>query len=114
MRYLISRFLPRSFNEWYAHAFGYFWLPCPLCGVNFGGHEWQGYKYGEIYQGGDSWKGICRNCAASNRERWEREQSQYYQRRIEALPAFRNTKEAMLYAQRNSIPVVVSAMDEPK
>lgn len=21
---------------------GYFWLPCPLCGTRFGGHEWIG------------------------------------------------------------------------
>lgn len=24
----------------YARAHGYFWLPCPLCGEEFGGHEW--------------------------------------------------------------------------
>ena len=24
----------------YANAFGYFWAPCPLCGRDFGGHEW--------------------------------------------------------------------------
>lgn len=22
---------------------GYFWLPCPVCGENFGGHEWRDY-----------------------------------------------------------------------
>jgi hypothetical protein len=31
---------PRSWHEWYAKTFGYFWLPCPLCGEEFGGHEW--------------------------------------------------------------------------
>jgi hypothetical protein len=25
--------------ERYANQHGYFWLPCPLCGVPFGGHE---------------------------------------------------------------------------
>lgn len=31
---------PRAHHEWYARTFGYFWLPCPLCAVMFGGHEW--------------------------------------------------------------------------
>lgn len=31
---------PRTWHEWYARAFGYFWMPCPLCGKHFGGHEW--------------------------------------------------------------------------
>jgi hypothetical protein len=31
---------PRSWHEWYAHAYGWFWLPCPLCAEYFGGHEW--------------------------------------------------------------------------
>lgn len=30
----------RIVNRWYAKALGYFWLPCPLCGRGFGGHEW--------------------------------------------------------------------------
>ena len=30
---------PRWLNLFYASVFGYFWLPCPLCGRNFGGHE---------------------------------------------------------------------------
>ena len=25
----------------YAAAHGYFWIPCPLCGYEFGGHEWR-------------------------------------------------------------------------
>lgn len=32
---------PRALNKIWAHIFGYFWLPCPLCGRNFGGHEWR-------------------------------------------------------------------------
>lgn len=31
---------PRSWHEWYARTNGWFWLPCPLCGEHFGGHEW--------------------------------------------------------------------------
>lgn len=33
--------LPRSMHRWYAKAFGYFWLPCSLCGRYTGGHEWK-------------------------------------------------------------------------
>lgn len=35
----ILRRLPRWFNRWYARAFGYFWIPCPICKRDFGGHE---------------------------------------------------------------------------
>jgi len=30
---------PRLLNRLYAIAVGWFWLPCPLCGKMFGGHE---------------------------------------------------------------------------
>ena len=26
----------------WAFVMGYFWMPCPLCGESFGGHEWAG------------------------------------------------------------------------
>ena len=29
----------RFLHRIYARSFGYFWLPCPLCGEMFGGHE---------------------------------------------------------------------------
>lgn len=32
---------PRPWHQWYAQAAGFFWLPCPLCGSYFGGHEWR-------------------------------------------------------------------------
>lgn len=32
--------LTRRYNQLYALVWGYFWLPCPLCGEPFGGHEW--------------------------------------------------------------------------
>ncbi len=31
--------LPRWIHRWYAWVAGYFWLPCPVCGREFGGHE---------------------------------------------------------------------------
>jgi hypothetical protein len=38
----IARLLPyrwRRFHHWYATAWGFYWLPCPLCGREHGGHE---------------------------------------------------------------------------
>jgi hypothetical protein len=32
--------LPRTLHHAYAWLLGYFWIPCPLCGRHFGGHEW--------------------------------------------------------------------------
>lgn len=32
---------PRFLHQWYAALARYFWLPCPLCGNEFGGHEWE-------------------------------------------------------------------------
>lgn len=29
----------RLLHKIYAWFFGYFWLPCPVCGKEFGGHE---------------------------------------------------------------------------
>lgn len=29
----------RFLNWLYAELFNYFWLPCPICGQMFGGHE---------------------------------------------------------------------------
>lgn len=36
--------LPRWVHQLYAAVAGYFWLPCPLCGAYFGGHEWRDRK----------------------------------------------------------------------
>ena len=29
----------RALHRLYAWLFGYFWLPCPVCGKMYGGHE---------------------------------------------------------------------------
>ena len=39
-----ARFVPerwRRAHHWFAASNGYFWLPCALCGHEFGGHEWR-------------------------------------------------------------------------
>jgi hypothetical protein len=52
--------IPRWMHKWYAKTFGYFWLPCPLCGRYSGGHEWDGtYLPISDFEG----VGICPTCA---------------------------------------------------
>lgn len=53
----------RRLNHWYADLMGYFWLPCPLCGQEFGGHEWRSDLRHDIptdrpHVG----KGVCPDC----------------------------------------------------
>jgi hypothetical protein len=58
----------------YAWALGYFWIPCPLCGRYFGGHEWREVD-GKPASVPDSRGGadiglsiaICPNCTAEGR-----------------------------------------------
>ena len=45
----------RLFNKLKAFCGSYFWLPCPMCGQYFGGHEWAGGV------NPDGW-GICPDC----------------------------------------------------
>ena len=35
----LYRVIPRRVHRAYSALLGYFWLPCPNCGQNFGGHE---------------------------------------------------------------------------
>lgn len=53
----------RWLNEWYAYLFGYFWLPCPLCGKYFGGHERGNSQYASIPTNKPgSREGVCPEC----------------------------------------------------
>ena len=57
---------PRFIQWIYAFIHGYFWLPCPICGESFGGHEWAH----DIYTGGGAihpnmpsgGTGVCPDC----------------------------------------------------
>lgn len=43
-RWAAGRRIPeplRLAHHAYARFRGFFWLPCPLCGRKFGGHEWR-------------------------------------------------------------------------
>jgi hypothetical protein len=58
---------PRS-RDWhrdYAEANNYFWLPCPLCGEMFGGHE---KGAGMLYRGSGRGVGTCAGCADKARQ----------------------------------------------
>ena len=56
----------RLLHRLYAKLFGYFWLPCPICGEYFGGHEkGQGCLYDDWHRG----RGTCSNCAEEARVR---------------------------------------------
>jgi len=54
----------RTINKVIANNVGYFWLPCPVCGNDFGGHEWGDSDYSSIPEDdeGHSFVGICPNC----------------------------------------------------
>lgn len=66
----------RWLNQRYAQLHGYFWLPCPVCGQRFGGHEWRreinkefgrGYHITDIPTPGSGptvGTGICPDCIA--------------------------------------------------
>ena len=50
----------RFLNKIYANIAGYFWLPCPICGEYFGGHEWKDDC--ELMINSHSGKGVCQEC----------------------------------------------------
>jgi predicted RNA-binding Zn-ribbon protein involved in translation (DUF1610 family) len=56
---------PRFIQRVKAFAGSYFWLPCPICGEYYGGHEWNGGSLMETeYQG----KMVCPDCVEIARE----------------------------------------------
>ena len=56
----------RLFNKIYADFKGYFWLPCPLCGKHFGGHEWlDGH---DLWGLNGSGTGVCPDCGDKAKE----------------------------------------------
>jgi len=53
---------PRVLHKLYAYLHSYFWLPCPVCGKEFGGHEW---NKGTLMTAHDRGVGTCDDCADS-------------------------------------------------
>jgi len=55
----------RALNRTYARLNDYFWLPCPLCGQAFGGHEWvPNNEYHTIETVPGRGQCICPDCGA--------------------------------------------------
>lgn len=55
--------LSRAKNKIYANLNGYFWLPCPVCGTPFGGHEWQNGQFIKLQEDSPASQGICPPCS---------------------------------------------------
>lgn len=53
--------IERMVHELFAKVNGYFWLPCPICGEYFGGHEWTDPR-ATIWQADGSGSGVCAGC----------------------------------------------------
>lgn len=58
--------LPRWAHRAYAKLFGYFWVPCPLCGRMYGGHEWRTINRLPAVDP-DTGLGICPACTRAGR-----------------------------------------------
>lgn len=54
--------MPRLVHQFYAWLAGYFWLPCPICGEYFGGHEWRDPRAVLYDDGGGRGTGVCAKC----------------------------------------------------
>lgn len=61
-----ARVVPYRFrwlHHLYASLGAYFWLPCPLCGREFGGHEWLTGPFSSVPDGEPGRRsGICPPC----------------------------------------------------
>lgn len=54
----------RAWNRLYANMLGFFWVPCPSCGKEFGGHEWvtESEHKSSLALGGGKGAAICPEC----------------------------------------------------
>lgn len=53
--------LPKCVRKAAAFSGGYFWLPCPICGEEFGGHEWKDPRAVLKTSPHEGW-GVCSDC----------------------------------------------------
>lgn len=58
----------RAYQEVYARRYGYYWLPCDLCGECFGGHE----ASGSLPISEEQLRHICPSCTAERQVAAER------------------------------------------
>jgi hypothetical protein len=63
--------IPRFLHQAYAALAGYGWVPCPLCGREFGGHEWRDRNGNTSHISHPSkpgtFKAICPDCTRAGR-----------------------------------------------
>lgn len=55
----------RKWNKLKAFLLGYFWLPCPVCKKEFGGHEIEGGRGGHLQLDISTGKITCPECPGS-------------------------------------------------
>ena len=71
----------RYFHKLWAKFNGYFWMPCPVCGRNFGGHESSeyavNYRWHQGYVKADL---VCRSPAC--RTKAEKQHTEFYRESI--------------------------------
>jgi len=84
-RFVKPRFLHRA----YALLRGYFWLPCPMCGKKFGGHEWRTVNASIPIMGSPGkGRGICQRCSEKHKEqiskRWD--EAHLHWQKVTGLP----------------------------
>lgn len=58
---------PRWLQQLRAYLGAYFWLPCPICGEYFGGHEWGDRD--TLWETPGEGTGVCANCGDEARRR---------------------------------------------
>jgi hypothetical protein len=56
----------QKLHKTFAKLFGYFWISCPICGTEFGGHEWKINKpHSTLWLDSSSGKAVCPECTGS-------------------------------------------------
>lgn len=68
----------RWFNKMYAKLRGYFWLPCPRCGQEFGGHE-KGWGLPKHWLISGHFRGMCPECVSISEEEQNPHNDKYWQ-----------------------------------
>jgi len=57
---------PRSVHKLWAELGGYFWMPCPVCGRLFGGHENDNsLPHSTLWLGPSTGQVVCTRCIGS-------------------------------------------------
>lgn len=72
--------MPRWVHKWYAKLFGYLWMPCPICGEEFGEHEIKDFQYVSVI-GDRGEKLLCCPKDACLREAISRKIRDYYEQK---------------------------------